>query len=214
MTTAVMSRPRGETRPSDRPSLLGRTARWFATTLGVLAVLGCGFVIAGGITQRWTILSVPTGSMRPTITPGSGIVVVPQRADDVTVGDVIVFHAPGTGSLTVHRVVQIDVVDGERQFQTKGDANPARDPWKLRIDKADVGHVTAVLPSLGSVTDLMRDTTFRLALAALGAGLVLGVGVRAIWGGGRPEDEDAETGLDDAGDDRAEPVGSSSVSSQ
>ena len=79
--------------------------RWPGRLAVVMAVLACAWVTMGALSGAWTLMSVPTGSMEPNIPKGSMIVVRQVPVDDVGVGDVIVFHAPETGVLTVHRIV-------------------------------------------------------------------------------------------------------------
>ena len=92
--------------------------RWVRRVLGGVlmsaAALCCILLAAGALTGGWSVLTVPTGSMEPTIPVGAAVVVRPVPTDRVEVGDVIVFHAPGTGMLTVHRVVERSERNGHR----------------------------------------------------------------------------------------------------
>ncbi len=56
---------------------------------------------------------------------------------DVEVGDVIVFAAPETDVMTVHRIVAIDQQDGSPTFTTKGDANSGPRPLEGRRRRGD-----------------------------------------------------------------------------
>jgi len=71
------------------------------------------------------LLTVKSGSMKPTLMIGDVILIEPVKPEDIRVGDVIVFHNPWTGRLIVHRVVQ----KTSEGVYTKGDANPGIDPW-------------------------------------------------------------------------------------
>ena len=76
-----------------------------------------------------TPFTVLTGSMRPTMPPGSLVVSRPTPAQDIHLGDVITYQLksdePG---FVTHRVVGVGTTaDGERQFLTRGDANSVDD---------------------------------------------------------------------------------------
>lgn len=157
----------------------------------VLAFLACAFVTAGTLSGRWSLLSVPTGSMEPAIPAGAGVVVVPTDVEEVVVGDIIVFSAPETDTPTVHRVAEVHELDGDPVFRTKGDANPVQDPWELKIEQDHVGRVVSVSPSLGAFTQFAGERVVRLGAAGLGAVMVLFAGLRAIWSKEHPAAHEA-----------------------
>jgi signal peptidase I len=148
--------------------------------LGV-AVVACVVFSVGTLTGRLLLQTVPTGSMEPTIPQGSAILVEHQNVEDVAVGDVLVFAAPETGTMTVHRVVDIGEIDGARTFTTKGDNNPGPDPWNLKLEGQKVHKVTTVLPVLGTVLTKAGEPQTRLALMVIGGLLVVVAGLFAIW---------------------------------
>ena len=174
--------------PPEAPAPLGRVVRVASGAMVALTFVACAFVTVGTLTGRWTLLSVPTGSMEPAIPTGAGVVVVPTEVDEVAVGDIIVFRAPETQALTVHRVAGIETLDDSPVFRTKGDANPVQDPWELKVDEAHVGRVISVSPSLGAFTEVAGDRVVRLGAAGLGAVMVLFAGLRAIWSKEHPTD--------------------------
>ena len=88
----------------------------------VLLISVAAYRFSGHVTP---LLTVKSGSMKPTLMIGDVILIEPVKPEDIQVGDVIVFHNPWTGRLIVHRVVQ---KTGEGVY-TKGDANPGIDPW-------------------------------------------------------------------------------------
>jgi len=77
----------------------------------------------------WKALSVPTGSMRPTIPPGSLVLMHRVPVTSLKVGDVITYTNPLKPSTTIsHRIVKTYKLDGKiPAFITKGDANPTAD---------------------------------------------------------------------------------------
>lgn len=101
--------------------------------LTALLALGTAFAVRSG---QLRCLRVLTGSMTPTIRPGSLVVGTPASGASLRVGEIIMFlppapyGAPG-GDPIVHRVASISEQDGAPIIRTKGDDNPAVDPWKL-----------------------------------------------------------------------------------
>ncbi len=96
-----------------------------ASIILILTVLLFGLVayrVTGHVTP---LLTVKSGSMRPTLEIGDVILMEPVSSSDIEVGDVIIFYKPGTKQLIVHRVVE---KTGEGLY-TKGDANPTVDWW-------------------------------------------------------------------------------------
>lgn len=77
----------------------------------------------------WKALSVPTGSMRPTIPPGSLVLMHRVPVTTLKVGDVITYANPLDMRKTItHRVITTYKLDGRiPAFITKGDANPSSD---------------------------------------------------------------------------------------
>lgn len=70
-------------------------------------------------------LIVLSGSMEPMIYPGDLVVVKEVPAESLVEGDVIAYLRGGT--LISHRIMEIEDVDGERRFYTKGDNNNVGD---------------------------------------------------------------------------------------
>lgn len=94
-------------------------------------LLCCGTVLLFNHPKfGWQLLSIPTGSMRPAIVPGSLVLV--HRVPDQTlkVGDVITYTNPLTMRSTLtHRIIRVYKIDGKiPAYITKGDANPSPDP--------------------------------------------------------------------------------------
>lgn len=164
--------------------------RWPGRLAVVMAVLACAWVTMGAVSGAWALMSVPTGSMEPNIPKGSMIVAREVPVGDVGVGDVIVFHAPKTGVLTVHRIVEVGDDGGVPVVQTRGDANEVRDPWEARLDGSSVHLVEYVVPVLGRATTWLNGYWLRLGLIILSTVLVLVGGLRTIWGTHPPPADD------------------------
>jgi signal peptidase I len=178
---ATRAEPSAEHAELPRRRALRTTARWASLGLLVVAVIGMVTLVAGTATGRLQVQTVPTGSMEPAIPKGSAIVVSPGPVGDVAVGDVIVFAAPETGVMTVHRVDAIEQGDEGPIFTTKGDANLGADPWRLVIEDDQVHRVRHVVPGLGNLLLNLSSPITRLVLAVMGAAAVLGFGLPHIW---------------------------------
>ena len=92
----------------------------------------------------YQVYNIMTGSMAPEIPVGSIIYVEHTPAEDVQVGDVIVFELENF--VVAHRVVENQTVIGE--FVTKGDANATEDMNTVPYD-AYMGRVKYHYPMLG-----------------------------------------------------------------
>ncbi|HEX3041289.1 MAG TPA: signal peptidase I [Solirubrobacterales bacterium] len=102
--------------------------------------------------QHYVIVS---GSMTGTYDRGS--VVFDEQAPVAALqrGDVITYSPPAfapaghaTGLVT-HRIFSIDRAHGHAVYRTKGDANPAPDPWTFSLDQPRQAKVVAHVPYVG-----------------------------------------------------------------
>lgn len=160
-----------------RRALAVVTAVVAAGAFGLLAVATVGVA-----TDAWRIVPVRSGSMEPSIPTGAAAFARPVDVDDLDVGDVVVFHPPTqVDVLLVHRIAEVEVVDGERVFRTRGDANGADDPWLVSFEDAELWRVERVVPFAGRLQASMSGSAARMILLVLGGVLVLGVGLSAIW---------------------------------
>ena len=133
----------------------------FAFTSGI-------FVL--GTTQSWWKADVVlSGSMEPTMPVGSLVFATEKPTADLTVGDVLLFHAPVDGRpKMMHRIVAIGHDrDGLLTVQTKGDHNTERDAWTASVPTPTSLVVAHHVPYLGY---LMHNP---LSVAAVIAGLIL-----------------------------------------
>lgn len=91
---------------------------------------------------------------------------------DLRRGDVITFRPPassGVDGLVTHRIVRT----GPRGIITRGDAEPARDPWVLVPDEPTLPRVVYTLPWVGYLYLVIFHPVTRVVLAASVGLLVL-----------------------------------------
>lgn len=113
--------------------------------------------------------TVVTGSMEPRIPVGSLVYTKSVQANDIAIGDVIVFESYGV--TITHRVVGLNE-DGA--FITKGDANDGAD-FNPVYPQNVLGRVLAYVPLLGTVAGFLGAFYGKLAafvVVALGCGLI------------------------------------------
>ena len=146
------------------------------TCLLVLLVLALGVSAWAVRSGQWAAHPVLSGSMQPTLPIGSVAVVERVPTSSLQPGDVITFHEPGDeGRLVTHRIAAIRRQDGRLVYQTKGDANPERDPWQLTLRGASSYRLAADVPYVGYASVWLRRPEIRTWLFR-GAALV------ALWG--------------------------------
>ena len=152
-------------------------------TVGLLSGATVTFAAAyvGLTAVGYKPVAVYSGSMRPTI-PIGGLVLdraIPSK--DVRVGDVITFSDPYVkGRLVTHRVIHILQTPHGLAYRTKGDANPGRDPWTIRLT-GQVGRISFGVPVAGYILFYAHTREVRSLLICLAAlSLLVGVLLR-IW---------------------------------
>ncbi len=183
----------GHGRPAQGASTALRAGwRWVQRALiGCALVLFVGLAVlpALGLYRPVTVLS---GSMRPTFSPGDVVIDVPEPISAVRVGQVISYHVPvGIRQIETHRVVKMTGPASEPTIQTRGDANNVNDPWTAKLEGTTAWRQVAVIPKLGYLINAMRSSTLHLIAVVL-APLILALLLLAdIWGLGgklrRPE---------------------------
>lgn len=118
-----------------------------------IRVLGFGtFIVTGG-------------SMEPSISKGSLVLVQPVTPSEVKLGDVITFQQ--YGQTTTHRVISIGRNSAGLTFRTRGDANLTADP-EDKWFPGQVGIVRATVPVAGYAAFAVQ-AYWRLALTLIAA---------------------------------------------
>jgi signal peptidase len=136
----------------------------------VIEVLGIGLLFRTG---AWEAMPVLSGSMRPTMPPGSVVVAERVPIGHLRKGDVIVFHPPDSSQLVVHRIVSIESSNDGPVIQTKGDANNVADPWRIRIHGSTAYKARFAIPLAGYPIVWSRSPAGRVAVIAVGVALLV-----------------------------------------
>jgi signal peptidase len=187
-------------RASDRPRL--RPLRALSRFAVHVVVLSCWVlvIVMGAATwaphaTRFKTDIIVGQSMEPTIPLYSVIVVEPIDPANIRRGDVITFEQPDVPTRKVtHRVVKVQVENGNPTFLTKGDNNATRDPWTVTY--ADRGYrVRGHVPHVGWLILKSQTRWARVLLVVLPVLLLLTSFLRWVW---RDEESDED---DDADED-------------
>lgn len=107
--------------------------------------------------QFYTVL---TGSMSPTINPGSLVVVKQVNPNSIKSGDIITFGNSSDSSVTTHRVKDI-ITENGLKFITQGDANNVEDPMPLDSNLI-IGKVVYFIPIIGATLIFIQENTWLL----------------------------------------------------
>jgi signal peptidase len=118
---------------------------------------------------------VKSGSMEPTISTGSVVVVKP--AASYAVGDIITFGPDTSAEIpTTHRILAIE---GNTIF-TKGDANEEADPQPTSVREV-IGKVVLAVPKAGYVLDFARQPLGFTLMIGIPAGIIILDELLRIW---------------------------------
>ena len=95
--------------------------------LGILGgmVIATAFIMLVSCQFRFGTVVIATESMTGELNVGDAIIYERYETQIITKGQVIIFKKNDT--LTVHRVVDIERINGQNRYYTKGDANDERD---------------------------------------------------------------------------------------
>ncbi|MHA2141965.1 MAG: signal peptidase I [Candidatus Thorarchaeota archaeon] len=125
-------------------------------TIVVLFTIGGYGAFMLGMGTTTPLVVVTSESMVPALQPGDLLVLQGRTAENIAVGDIVVYEDDWyTGAPVVHRVVSIETVEDTYYFFTKGDANHAIDPDNRTIDEI-TGVVVLRIPYLGNVSMFLR----------------------------------------------------------
>ena len=113
---------------------------------------------------------VVSGSMEPSFYRGD--IVATENVDtygiqefnpytDVNVNDVVVYNAKWYSEPVIHRVIDIQQINGSKYYIIKGDNNEVQDPYPVSQDQIKskvikIGDSLLIIPKLGYITLLFR----------------------------------------------------------
>jgi signal peptidase len=141
---------------------LGHAANLIIAIALEIVVMVC-VTMVGLIVTGHHLEEVVTGSMQPTIPIGALVLTERIPADQLAVGDVLVFPNPNNTTLTiVHRIVWLSHdQQGDVLIKTKGDYNAVDDNWTIkRPGTAYADRAIWVIPGGGIVATWLRAIGF------------------------------------------------------
>ena len=155
-----------------------------------------------GLYRPVTVLS---GSMRPTFSPGDMVIVAPEPVSAVRVGQVISYQVPvGIHQVETHRVVKILQGGAHPVIQTQGDANNWPDPWTAKLEGNTAWRMRRRGPASRLRGQLLRGRTLQQAAIIVAPALLALLMLSEIWGIGDAESQLAGGAASRAG--RREPL--------
>src|SRR4051812_27769628 len=126
-----------------------------------VAAVTISLLIPATVFVVWSVLTghrleaVRSGSMQPTYSVGSMLVVNTVDPSDVRVGMPLSFVTPDDGVIETHRVIEVRHDKDGLSFRTKGDANRAADPDPVPAS-AVRGSVKWSVPHVGGIMLWLR----------------------------------------------------------
>ena len=154
---------------------IGRLARWtVSAAMIVVTTAGAAWLVPTLLGySRYVITS---GSMTGTYDKGSIVFEKNVPVADLTVGDVITYMPPassGVDHLVTHRIYRIQPAQGGGSlFTTKGDHNPAPDPWHFQLTAKRQGVVQFGVPYAGWIFIELAKKNVRMLVIGLPASLI------------------------------------------
>ena len=109
----------------------------FSKIITVIIIFICIIIVVQKVTNNkesflgYRIFRVQTGSMIPKYKIGDVILVKEKNIDKIKIGDDVTYKGEAStvkGMIITHRVIDIEEVDGQKAFHTKGIANNLEDP--------------------------------------------------------------------------------------
>jgi signal peptidase len=154
-----------------------------------------------GASESYVILS---GSMEPEMSPGDAVIVDDRGAGSISEDDVITFSREGSETVVTHRVVDVREENGQRVFETKGDANDQPDRQPVPAD-AVVGEVVLTIPVIGYVVHFVNTPLGFVTTVLLPIGLFV---LSEVWTFVRGSTDAGEGTHDHSGGDDSDGPGS------
>ncbi len=147
---------------------IGKKIRWKERSESIQSIVILCLVIGstfGGYGILCLAMGTPTPlvvviseSMEPNLYVGDLLILQVKAPEDIQVDDIIVFQDKTWEKDTriVHRVVDIQEIDGILYYYTEGDNNDMQDPGERTYDEI-IGVVVGRIPLIGNVSIFVRE---------------------------------------------------------
>jgi signal peptidase I len=178
---AMVAPAHAKPRPAAPAAGAGR--RWL--TIGFLVAL---IVLTASALRLWVAepFGIPSESMAPTLRGGDSVLVdkLAYRGADPSVGDLAVFRAPGSGEITLKRVVAVGgdtvgIEDGVLVVNGKRPAEPYADPDA--IDSVYFGPVEVAAGTVFVLGDNRGDSADSRRFGAVPTADLIGRVRARVW---------------------------------
>ena len=116
-----------------------------------------------------TLLS---GSMSPNLPVGSIVITQQVATTELHAGQIVKLPLPDSSAQYVHRIISTNSGELGVQLTTKGDNNPAQDPWTLEVTSKETPVVIASIPLVGYLTAFTGNFWVQMGLVGLVALLI------------------------------------------
>ena len=130
-----------------------RITEWVTTAICAIIMISIVMIISGQF--RYGLIVIATPSMTGELNKGDAIIYERYDGDPVRKGEIVVFTKESK-SLIVHRVVEVQHINGEIYYITKGDANQSEDSGFI-TDENIRGVVRFKLPYVGYPSLWLRE---------------------------------------------------------
>ena len=134
---------------------------------------------------------IVSGSMEPIIKVRDAVVVRRCEENEIEIGDVVTYRSMDEsyyGILITHRVVNIEMQNGEKLFITKGDANETIDRSPVKFSQIQ-GKVAMRIPKIGYLKDFLTSHEGLIIAIVLPSIGIIGYDILKLFRVGKKKDE-------------------------
>ena len=137
-----------------RYALAKKVGKLSYAVFGVVIIAAALVIMLISCRFKYGLLVIATDSMTGEINKGDAVIYVAYDGQQIEEGQVIVFEKDDVK--VVHRVVEIEQINGQRRYYTKGDANQDRDVGYV-TDSQLIGLTDFKISYIGYPTIWIRD---------------------------------------------------------